>query len=75
MCAVFSYAVLNPYIYVIFRHTDGNKSLIMHDQHTLLGFYYIKIFFLKFIRHIYHYHYHYHYQTLFHHQSYYLNYH
>ena len=37
MWYLFSCALLNSYIYVILD-SDGNKGLIMHDQHTLLRF-------------------------------------
>ena len=39
MLYLFSCALLNSYICVILD-SDGNKSLIMHDQHILLFYYY-----------------------------------
>ena len=40
---LFSCILLNPYIYIILD-TDGNISLIIHDEHILLGFIVLKKF-------------------------------
>ena len=71
--AIQSYIIKSLYL-CYFRQINRNKSLIIHDQHTLLGFivlkYFLKNLFViirftlfKFILR-YHYHYHYHYQIL-----------
>ena len=42
---LFSCILLNPYIHIILD-TDGNISLIIHDEHILLGFIVLKNLFI-----------------------------